>query len=145
MRPTEEQIEKAVTFWGNRLGKFGCRMLSEEERRDPQNKDSAFGEIWAEVQGSGFTVTNEKREEFKKELRQVLETWEDKKKWERDRDHVFMATDYQVSVWGPLWDAVNNSGLNPQHYLFPIKTRMWLNSNGTVVVSEGEGAPGKVI
>ena len=137
MRPTEIQIEKAVNFWGDLLGKTSFNILSDEECRDPINRDVAWGEIEAKISNPGVSVEDGVVEKFKEELRQILT---------ESHDPYFIFIDVDYEPCSSLRRALNVAGVDYRgSIVFPLKIRMWLYADGTVAVSEGPGAPGRML
>ena len=126
---TDEQIEKAVTWWASVIVNPVFDGLSDEERRDPQNNSYQMAEMLATV--SHKNPTSEQLEAFKSSLREQLKADEDSIRG--------LHVDY-----GPdhiLHEATEAAGIEVGMSLFPWKTNMYFGDDGGVKVSAGYRAP----
>ncbi len=119
-RLTNEQIEKAVNWWAERV----------DQPTFDAGADSPEMEL-AEVMANMLTtpVTENCIEKFKSELRNALKD-KDYNPWQG------LHTDYHPDL--VLFEAAKVAGINANN--FPWKTSMYFNDGGSVRVSLGYGA-----
>jgi hypothetical protein len=125
MKLTNEQIEKAVVWWADRVAKPTFRALNDEERKSPGNDGMKFAELLATM--NVLPVTQEQRVKFMDALRAQLEI-----------ESMFGVLDYLSVDYGPctvLSNAAKIAEISENN--FPWKTNMWFNDDGTVTVSLG--------
>lgn len=135
MEPTEEQIEKAVNFWAERLGKPKFDILTPEERQDPENKDIVFGTMLLASSSEKINVDERTRERFKEALRLAIAR-------ENDGHPAILFLDVDYHPCYILRIALSEICIDPMGSpVFPLKTRMWLHADGRVTVCDGCGVP----
>ena len=127
MKPTGEQIEKAVRYWTAVLANPTFKTLSEEERVDPKSQSTAL----AEVMALAFHKSPEikKLEQFADSLRARLKG---------EIDPFGLSVDYWPSR--KLREAAEEVGIQIDINTFPWKTDMIFREDGRVSVSAGYGA-----
>lgn len=127
---TQEQIEKAVKWWGNVLaGNPKFQTLSQEERRDKRNEGAAFAEMMATAMRTGVDL----------ELIPIFENNLRKKLLADDYNpHWGLHTDYGPGML--LAESAEEAGIEVNMMTFPWKTNMWFDEDGGVKVRYGYGA-----
>lgn len=129
-RPSQTQIDAAVTWWAARLVSCKQSGLSAEERADPANRAYEFGEMLMTLNRPKITPTQ--IDTFAESLRTrlaVADPWTART----------LGVDY-----GPdpiLADALTDAGIPDHTGMLPIKTVMWLRDDGSVAVRYGYAAP----
>lgn len=126
MKTTNEQIEKAVTWWADQVAKPTFSALSDEERAQPENRAMQFAEFLAGM--SVEPVTQGKREKFIKALRSEIKLNEKTTHW-----GIILSVDYGPCMM--LRDAAKSAGISEDN--FPWKTTMWIMEDGRVLVRLG--------
>jgi hypothetical protein len=126
MKITNKQIEKAVTWWADQVAKPTFSALTDEERKQPENRGMHFAEFLAGV--SVKPVTLEQRKKFIRALRSELKINKLYSHWA-----LILSVDY--SPCQMLTSAAKSAGISENN--FPWKTVMWLMEDGKVLVRCG--------
>lgn len=125
---TEEQIDKAASWWADRVCSPRFDGLSDRERQDPANRSYQMAEIMAAMMTE--RVDDDKREAFIQALSDELRS-DDYNPW------VGLHVDYHP---GPeLARAASAAGIS--HHNFPWKTGLSFYEDGTVKAACGYGQP----
>lgn len=140
----KEQVEKAVEFWTAKLGNPCVNILSEKERKEPQNQDIVLGEQAATASAlmSKPIITRQIREKFKKALRQILVKTEfpEHSAFPSGIGPLFIDVDYHPCFL--LKQAVEAVGIDSSKGdIFPTKVSMWIEPEGGVLVRDGYHQP----
>ena len=136
-RKQKKQIKKAVNFWAKQLGNPKFKILSDEERKDPENRDIARAEFNCITQTPKKDFSPEIVNKFKIALTSIINEMVDSQ--ERKDYLLFLNVDYHPCF--ELGGALKVIGEDEMDsIIFPLKTRMWIRSN-QVIVSEGYHVP----
>lgn len=136
--PSTEQIEKAVRFWTDCLGKTRNYILSQAERQNPDKSIIARWEVTSTLAGQPFAAEELARLKplFAENLARLLS------KEEFNRSGVIcFGVDYHPDY--PLNEALTQSGIDPRTLdILPLKTTMWIHLGGEISVRFGCYADG---
>jgi hypothetical protein len=128
---TDEQIEKAVNWWAERIACPKFDGLSQEERKDPANRSYQMAEVMASMLVE--PIDNSVSDKFKAELRKQLEN--------DYNPYHGLHVDYGPDLI--LGNAAQAAGVSAHN--FPWKTSMYFGEDGTVKVRSGYSAPMETI
>jgi len=123
---TDEQIEKIVNWWAEKVRAPKFNGLTEQERKDPRNDAYQLSEMMASALVK--PISGSQLNEFKKVLAEKI----------RDLDwyDINLAVDYDPTRI--LADAAEQAGIPKTN--FPWKTTMFFDMNGKIKTRSGYGA-----
>lgn len=124
---TDEQINKAIEWWANRVCAPVFNGLTQQERQDPANASYQLAEAFATMLTK--PVQNDQREEFIVALKNELSSPEYNPHWGLHVDY---------APCRELADAATLSGVPSSN--FPWKTDMYFKDDGGVYAKTGYGA-----
>ena len=135
-RKQKKQIKKAVNFWAKQLGNPKFKILSDEERKDPENRDIARAEFNCITQTPKKDFSPEIVNKFKIALTSIIKEMVNS---QERKDYVFLDVDYHPCF--ELSRALKVIGEDQKGLtIFPLKTKMLIKSD-QVIVSEGYHVP----
>lgn len=125
---TEEQIDKAVNWWADRVCAPTFNGLSDQERRDPRNDAYKMGEIL--VTTLVEPVAEDQRARFISALKEELLS---------DKYDPYWGLHVDYGPDQTLYNAAVKAGIPENN--FPWKTNMYFEENGIVKARTGYGSP----